>query len=151
VTSDRCPGCQAAVTPGAPWCTLCYADLRVPATAPAIAEYAPSMAAIAQSTPAQTAPDPILDGPIAQAAPIARRELTGWPCGCGALVPMADNACSHCGRTFLPTDDMPSVSLPGVGDLSKMDRTQKIVVTIVAGLVATALLVGVLFVAGSIL
>jgi len=27
----RCPSCSAAVTPSAPWCSLCHADLRVPA------------------------------------------------------------------------------------------------------------------------
>jgi hypothetical protein len=26
----RCPQCSAHVLPGADWCTLCYADLRVP-------------------------------------------------------------------------------------------------------------------------
>lgn len=33
VTTDdlRCPQCAAHVAPGAPWCTLCYADLREPA------------------------------------------------------------------------------------------------------------------------
>jgi hypothetical protein len=96
------------------------------------------------------APDPILDAPIARQAPIARRELAGWPCSCGAIVPMADDACSHCGRAFLPADSTPSVSLPVVGDVTKMDRGQKIVVTIAAALAATVVMVILLYVAGSV-
>jgi hypothetical protein len=35
----RCPQCSAHVSPGADWCTLCFADLRVPPVA-AVAEVA---------------------------------------------------------------------------------------------------------------
>jgi hypothetical protein len=174
VTTDRCPGCAAAVTPGAPWCTLCYADLRVPAATATpqpvvqpMAEYAPSTAAIPQLTPAgppphalapdalapdALAPDPILDAPVAKAAPIARVRLAGWPClGCGSVVPMDDNVCTGCGRPFLPSDAAPSLALPVVGDIARMDRSQRIVVTIVAALLVMGLFVAVAFVAGSIL
>jgi hypothetical protein len=151
VTTDRCPGCHAAVTPGAPWCTLCYADLRAPAPAPEPApEYALATAATPQST-AVLPPDPILEGPIAQAAPVARRELAGWPCGCGSVVPMADDVCSHCGRSFLPAEGMPSVSLPVVGDVLTLERSQRIVLTIVAAVVVTGLFMALLFIGGSIL
>ena len=34
----RCPACAAALRPGAPWCTLCYADLRTPIIKPATDE-----------------------------------------------------------------------------------------------------------------
>ncbi len=31
-TYARCPECHAALPPGAPWCSLCHADLRPPST-----------------------------------------------------------------------------------------------------------------------
>jgi hypothetical protein len=154
VTTDRCPACNAAVPADAPWCTLCYAVLRVPETVPAAAATVETTPAPVARPTLQTplAPDPILDAPISQAAPVARLAAQGWPClGCGALVPLADNACSQCGRPFLPTDEMPSLALPGVGDLSRMERGQKIVVSVVLGLVVTGLLVAVAFIAGSVL
>jgi hypothetical protein len=151
VTSDRCPACGAAVTAGAPWCTLCYADLRVPELVP-VPVSAP--VTVPASAPALLVlePDPILDAPVAKAAPVARQPAAGWPClGCGAQVPLADNACPHCGRPFLPAEEMPSLALPGVGDLSRMDRAQKITVIVVGSTVVTALLIALAFVAGSIL
>jgi hypothetical protein len=158
VTTDRCPGCAAAVTPGAPWCTLCYADLRVPAATAAVepavpmAQYAPSMAAVSQSTLAALAPDPILDGPVTKAPPVAGAQLAGWPClRCGAIVPMDDDVCTGCGQPFLPSEATPSLALPIVGDLGRMDRGQRIVVTIVAALLVTGLFVALAFLAGSIL
>lgn len=175
MTTDRCPGCHAAVTPGAPWCTLCYTDLRTPAPEPQPAQpqpepqpepepqpalYSAAMAAAPQPTGVQSTavqstavlpPDPILDAPIIQAAPIARRGLAGWPCSCGTVVPMADDVCGNCGRSFLPTDGMPSVSLPGIGDVSTMDRGQKIVVTVMIALVVTGLFTALAFIAGSVL
>ncbi|HET6815596.1 MAG TPA: hypothetical protein VFH66_00010 [Mycobacteriales bacterium] len=33
MTTARCPACGAALADGAPWCTLCYTDLRAPAAA----------------------------------------------------------------------------------------------------------------------
>jgi hypothetical protein len=108
------------------------------------------MAAAAQST-AVLPPDPILDAPIVRAAPIARRELAGWPCSCGTVVSMADDVCGNCGRTFLPAETLPSVSLPGIGDVSTMDRAQRIVLTVVAALVVTGLFMALLFVGGSVL
>ena len=162
MTTERCPACGAAVTASAQWCTLCYADLRVPvATVPAPAADPQSVLAAAPvQTPASApapeqlslAPDPILDAPVSKAAPVARQELSGWPClGCGAKVPLADDACPHCGSRFLPADEMPSLALPGVGDLTRMERPQKIVVMVVASTVVTALLIAVAFLAGSVL
>jgi hypothetical protein len=140
VTTDRCPACNAAVPAGAQWCTLCYAVLRVPETVPAAA------------APVKLAPDPILDAPVSAAAPVARQASTGWPClGCGALVPLANDACSQCGRPFLPTDEVPSLALPGFGDLSRMERSQRIVATVIFALIVTGLLVGLAFIAGSVL
>ena len=160
MTTDRCPACGAAVTAGAPWCTLCYTDLRVPAaTVPAepIAVTVPSRAAERRLeadalAPDALAPDPVLDAPIARAAPVARLEAPGWPCtGCGAVVPMAEDVCTGCGRAFLPSDAMPSLALPVVGDLSRMERGQRIGVTIVAALLVMGLFVALAFIGGSIL
>ena len=147
MTTDRCPGCAAAVTPGAPWCTLCYADLRAPATAPELVTTVP-----ARPADPVLAPDPILDAPVVKAAPVAGGQLTGWPClGCGSTVPMSDDACSGCGRPFLPSDTAPTLALPVVGDIGRMDRGQRIVVTIVAALLVTGVFVALAFLAGSIL
>ena len=102
--------------------------------------------------PVELPPDPILDAPVIKAAPVAGQELSGWPClGCGAKVPLADDACPHCGSRFLPADEMPSLALPGVGDLTRMERPQKIVVMVVVSTVVTALLIAVAFLAGSVL
>ena len=148
MTSDRCPACNAAVTPGAGWCTLCYTVLRVPETVPAAAQASPAPLAPAAPLP----PHPILDAPVSQAPAVARRPSEGWPClGCGALVPLADDACSQCGRPFLPSDTMPALALPVVGDLSRMERPQRIVTLVVLALVVTGVLVGIAFAAGSVL
>ena len=140
MTSDRCPSCNAAVTASAQWCTLCYADLRVPQTVPATA-------------PAVTElpPDPILDAPVFQAPAVARQQAKGWPChGCGSMVPMEDDTCSHCGRPFLPSDTVPSLALPGVGDLGGMDRGQRLFLSLGAAGVVTGLIVLLAFIGGSI-
>ena len=159
MTTDRCPACSAAVTPGAPWCTLCYAVLRQPEpvavaapAAPAIAEYGASSVDIARLPEAPLPPDPILDAPVVKAAPVAGVKPNGWPClGCGALNAMSDDICSQCHRPFLASEELPSLAVPGVGDLRHMDRAQKIVVMIVGALLATGLLVALAFIAGSVL
>ena len=160
MTTERCPACGAAVTASAQWCTLCYADLRVPVAsvpapavdAQAVLAAAPLQAPAPGAQPVELPPDPILDAPVIKAAPVAGQELSGWPClGCGAKVPLADDACPHCGSRFLPADEMPSLALPGVGDLTRMERPQKIVVMVVVSTVVTALLIAVAFLAGSVL
>lgn len=150
MTSDRCPACNAAVTAGAGWCTLCYTVLRVPETVPAAAAaYVASPVAPAAAT---LPPDPILDAPVSQASAVARRPSEGWPClGCGALVPLADDACTQCGRPFLPSDTMPALALPVVGDLGRMERPQRIVTLVVLAILVTGVLVGIAFAAGSVL
>jgi hypothetical protein len=157
VTPDRCPACNAAVTASAQWCTLCYASLRVPETVPQTvpAEAAPVPVAPPYSAPLPPDPildAPILDAPVFQAPPVVGTEAKGWPClGCGAMVPIEDNACSQCGRPFLPSDDGPSLALPGIGDLSRMDRGQRLVVALAAAGLVTGLIVLLMFVGGSVL
>ncbi len=116
-TASRCPHCRASVRPGAPWCTLCHADLRPPpepveAPAPAVRPIDPL-----------TAPAPSLGLP-AQAG----SEPT-WPCTtCGAANPIAATACTACGAGFLAglRDESPLLEIPGVGDLTKMSRAQRL-------------------------
>lgn len=155
MTSDRCPACGAAVTPGAPWCTLCYQNLRPepaadpasapvaqPVAEPAIAASSRSGAISPQSPSHGLPPDPILDAPVmtaadaaailapsapaahAVAAPVAAAvQRATWPCHtCHAQVPIEDNACPHCGSSFLPSDATPSLVLPGVGDIVRMEK-----------------------------
>ena len=46
---------------------------------------------------------------------------------------------------------MPTLALPGVGDLSRMERGQKILVSVVLALVVTAVFVVIAFIGGSVL
>ena len=120
----RCPGCAAAVRPGAPWCTQCYLDLRAP-------------------TPA--APAPVTPGapgaPVAPVAPVSVLPDGGptWPCtACGAANPLSAAACAACRSPFLAglrETDPPLLVLPGVGDVSALSRGRRL------GLAATAVLV----------
>ena len=153
MTTDRCPACGAAVTAGAPWCTLCYADLRVPETVPPTPRPGYDAPLVQQLPPAhELPPHPILDAPVSQAPPVARTPLAAWPClGCGAQVPLADNSCPHCGRPFLPAEELPSLALPVVGDVAQLDRAHKVVFVVGGATVVTALLVLFAFIAGSIL
>ena len=156
MTSDRCPSCNAAVTAGAEWCTLCYTVLRVPEIVPATVPTAPvapmAAAPMAAAPMAALPPDPILDAPVTQAPPIARQPSEGWPClGCGALVPLADNACSQCGRPFLPSEASPSLRLPGVGDVGLLDKPQRVMLMFGGCAAVMALLVALAFLFGSVL
>lgn len=166
MTTDRCHACGAAVTAGAPWCTLCYADLREPVLAPASAPAAPQPAArptdamAAQFASRRTEPpltqtglepDPILDAPVHTATAVATAP-PGWPCGgCGARMPLDADSCTQCGQPFLPKEATPSLVVPGVGDVAKLDRGQRIML-IAGGAVALILVfVAFAYAAGSLL
>lgn len=159
--TDRCPGCGAAVSPSAPWCTLCYTDLRPrePESVPqpvSVAAAAPGPVAtpgVTVTTPAQPLPpDPILDAPVVVAAPVAGGAAAFWPCaGCGSRVPIADDVCSSCGASFLPTDGTPSLSLPGVGNMAQLDKGQRVAVVIGLAVAAMVVLLGLAFLLGSVL
>ena len=161
MTSDRCPACNAAVTPGSPWCTLCYHDLRAPAAVPepVLAASVPAVPApvaaelpTAGLAPTELAPDPILDAPVMVAPPVARRELSAWPCpGCGTQVPIAENACTSCGRPFLPAEEAISLNLPIVGDVVRLDKGQRMLLMVAGMVVVTALFVVLSFMFGSVL
>jgi hypothetical protein len=132
-TATRCPHCRASVRPGAPWCTLCHADLR-PAPEPA----------------QEPAPETV--APVTPAVP-RQQEPTGdatWPCTtCGARNDLAANACSACGAGFLAglrDSEGPLLELPGVGDLTRMSRGQRMLVAfgVVLAVVALVALLGLL-------
>lgn len=152
-TDTRCPKCGAHVRSDAPWCTLCYADLR-PAPAPVPAAVA-SMPASAEQ-PAPVAVDP-LTAPLAlleeggeDHQPTAPEKVTGWPCtGCGAVVSFDESACPACGTGFLDgASGEPDIAqrIGGRGISTGMQ------VMIIAGgsIGLIALITTLLFIAGSI-
>jgi hypothetical protein len=157
VTTARCPACGASTVDGAPWCTLCYADLRAPAPAPAAEPVAPVQAATAVpegSAPAAAAAsaavdllDPALDAKVTIAAHAAHGPVT-WPCtGCGAAVALEHDSCPTCLTPFLAgADPVAAVDLPLIGTFrpltaSKSSRVWLMVGgTVVVSLVLTLVL-----------
>jgi hypothetical protein len=144
----RCPHCRAAVRPGAPWCTLCHADLRPPPPAPE--PVLPAPAAVAAPGPPfdpLTAPAARLGLPAAATAAPAGPGPS-WPCTtCGAPNPIAADACLACGAGFLAglrETEGPLLELPGVGDLTRMSRGQRVLVAfgVVLAFVAFTALLG---------
>lgn len=130
VAESRCPSCAATLRAGAPWCTLCYTDLRPapepePAAAPA---YAPSP------------PVPTDPGADSGAEPLAT-----WPCTtCETPNPFTLSACATCGAGFLSRlreTEGPLLELPVVGDLGAMSRGRRLVVAVGFVLAAVVLMV----------
>jgi hypothetical protein len=116
----RCPSCSAAVRPGAPWCTQCYAPVGA----------APAPAPEQQPAPVEVAP-PVSAGT--------------WPCTtCAQPNDLAVAACAACGTPFLAAvrGQRPSLVLPGVGDL--LDLTPVRRVGLAAAVVVGFLVVSVL-------
>ena len=155
MTTARCPACGASTVDGAPWCTLCYADLRAPAPAPA-AEQAvqvpvPTSAPQSAVAPAASAPpttldvlDHALDAPVSVAADAPRGPAT-WPCSaCGTEVPLADDKCPRCETPFLAgaQPDL-ELDLPLIGSLGPLTASKSSRMWLMVGgtLVLTALLV----------
>lgn len=156
---------------GAPWCTLCYADLRpkpepVPAPqpvsepepaavgAPVARELVDALGVIPpEPLPAGTvlAPDPHLDAPIMKAADVRLAE-PGWPCRhCGSVVPMAEDNCPQCHTPFLVPEDFVEVTLPGVGNVRTLDTKMRVVVGLTGAAAVTIVLVILAIVGGAIL
>jgi len=104
----RCPHCGAALRPDAPWCTLCYADLRPAPVVPVAAAPAPAPA------------------PVVAAVPSGK---PGWPCtACGTPNDVERGTCATCGLPFLAglrESEPPLLELPVVGDLTKLSRGQR--------------------------
>jgi hypothetical protein len=132
-----CPSCGASLRPDAPWCTLCYADLR-PKPAP---ESAPE--------PARE-PEPVaaVEAPKAPPRPVPGDEPT-WPCTtCGGVNAMERSTCASCGAGFLAAakDDGPLLELPVVGDITRLGRGQRFALAggVVLAFIVLTLLVGLL-------
>lgn len=116
---QRCPNCAALVRPGAPWCTLCYADLR---PAPAQLDARPATPALDPALDPLTAPLALLErvaahgSEVAGAAPVAEEpgvvaeepeSVPGasWPCRrCGVRVAFDELTCTSCGAPFLDAE-----------------------------------------------
>lgn len=137
--TPRCPSCGALVRADAPWCTQCFFDLRPAPPAPEPAPLPPPRVPVAP-----TFPDP-LSGPL-EPQPAAP-EVRGWPCAsCGTTNPFAATACTSCGTGFLSgvrESEAPLLVLPGVGDLTRMGRGQRLALAgaaVIAFLVVTLLL-----------
>ena len=135
----RCPHCRAAVRPGAPWCTLCHADLRPPpqpAPEPVVAPSVPRVDPLSAPAPALGLPN--------------RSEPT-WPCStCGAANAISADTCAACGAGFLAglrESEGPLLELPGVGDLTRMSRGQRMLLAfgIVLAFIALTAILGFLF------
>lgn len=158
MTTARCPACGASTLDGAPWCTLCYTDLRTPAPAPAAVPVAempvptsspePSGAPVASPQPtAVDLLDHALDAPVSVAADAARGPAT-WPCtACGASVALEHDSCPHCLTPFLAgADPMAAVDLPLLGAIRPLAATKSSRVwlmlggTLVVSLVLTVVL-----------
>lgn len=129
MAGTRCLRCSAAVRPGAPWCSQCYAPAGVAAPA-----------ATRAAAPAAT---PALD--VAERT--GEREPVGtWPCtACGASNDLAVAACAACGTPFLAAARAvpPTLVLPGVGDLLAMSPVRRVGVAVgvvVAFVLVTSLL-----------
>ncbi len=117
VPLTACSACGAALRPGAPWCTLCYADLR-PAPEP---DPVPTIGAYAEP-----APDPLT---VSQ-PPVGTDPLgPTWPCSrCGGRNALTLDACTACGASFLAAvrDDGVALVVPGIGDLMTMSRAKRL-------------------------
>lgn len=140
-TIVRCPSCAATLRAGAPWCTLCYTDLRAqprPARVllvpPGAAYGLPALDPLTAPAEALGLPDRTTDAPAAT-----------WPCTtCGAANDLTDSACAACGAGFLAglrDSEGPLLELPVVGDLGALSRRQRLglaagVVLLVLALVA---------------
>lgn len=139
---------------GAPWCTLCFADLR-PKPAPAESVVASPIAAAAPSPAATPVASPIadpLDAPVMKRSDV-KVATAAWPCPlCGAAVPIDSDLCTTCGGSFLG-GVKPDVclTLPLVGNVLALGTGQRWALTAAAATAVTALLFGVLFLLGSLL
>jgi hypothetical protein len=169
VTTNRCPACAASVPEGAPWCTLCYADLR-PVSAPTAEVAAPAAPVdvlgelFPVSAPAVLLADPVTERepqaqllphrepqwqPQPQPQPQPHEQLaeapqqesgTTWPClACGEQMPLEATLCGHCGASFLPTATMPTLKLPGLGVISNLEGGAKAMVIVGGAVVITIL------------
>ena len=131
----RCPTCAAALRPGAPWCTLCYADLRTPVPEPD----PPTPAAQDLRFDPLTAPAQELGlpgrvsagGQASSGADAAGQDGSPtWPCtACEQPNLLSAAECTTCGTGFLAMlreGEEPLLRLPLVGDIGRFGRMQRL-------------------------
>ncbi len=136
--ATACPSCGAALRPGAPWCTLCYADLRPPPEpepAPVVPEPSLPLTAPVGAAFGIPAADPLTQ-PLTDFLPVpppgehAQPVAATWPCTtCAAANPITADSCAVCGQPFLAAMkvlDKPLLVLPVVGDIGAMSRGGRI-------------------------
>lgn len=150
-TASACPQCRATVRAGAPWCTQCYLDLR-PAPEPELEPAAVPMAKRADATGIHATGIEATGSEVtANDAQVAQTDAdradpeaatATWPCTtCGATNAITADACAACGAGFLARlrdTEPPLLTLPGVGDVSKLSRAQG--VGLAAGIVFAVIL-----------
>ena len=136
---EQCPHCRGAVRPDAPWCTQCWADLRpAPPPPPPV---------VAAAVPAPAVPAPAAGQPAEGTAPAAAK---GWPCAtCGHVNGLEHDACAACGTGMfaaLRAAEEPLLLVPGLGDLTRYSRAQRLALAggVVLVVCLLVLLVGVL-------
>jgi hypothetical protein len=96
-------------------------------------------------------PDPHLDAPITKTADI-RLDAPGWPCRqCGTRVAMSEDNCTQCGSPFLLPEDVVEMTLPGVGNVRRLDTKMRTIIGLVGAVGVTLALVILAFIAGAIL
>lgn len=156
----RCPSCGAAVRADAPWCSLCYTDLR-PRPEPVAAPPRHARPDLDTGPDREPDLDPLtaplelllrapgdpLPPPPAPTAGAAR-----WPCtACGEQNPMEETTCAACGTAFL--DGLRAEArplLPGADRVVHLSRNARL--TLALGLaVLVTVLVAALFLVGDIL
>lgn len=136
----HCSECGATLAPDAPWCTLCFAPVRVaePVAAPASASEPAPLAAANPLYPQVTAAS--FDQPA-----------TSWPCAqCSAQVPMSADVCPSCGASFLTAGALPALKLPLVGDLGTRSKAQQFAIAGLIGLGVAIVLVAVVALLGAL-
>jgi hypothetical protein len=59
----------------------------------------------------------------------------GWPCRhCGTVVAMAEDNCPNCHTPFLVPEDVVELTLPGVGNVRRLDGKMRMVLGLVGAL-----------------
>jgi ribosomal protein L40E len=136
----HCSECGAALAPDAPWCTLCFAPVRVPEPA-AVPAAAPEPTPVAGGHPLYP-----------QITPTSFDEpAVSWPCAqCSAQVPMSADVCPACGAAFLTAGTLPTLKLPIVGDLASRSKGQQFAIAGVVGLGASVVVVAVIALLGAL-
>lgn len=136
----HCVECGATLAPDAPWCTLCFAPVRVPE---------PATAQTSAPEPVRPAPPNPLYPSVTPAS--FEQPAVSWPCArCDEQVPMSSDVCPSCGASFLTAGALPTLKLPIVGDLATRSQAQRFAIAGVIGLGASIVLVAVIALLGAI-